>query len=513
MRMKSFAALAAVAGAMTAGGAWAQGTVTIAVPTMPTGYAVVGSAGLSDILATNLVGEGLVRWKKNALEVEPALATAWTANENATVWTFKLREGVKWHDGTPFTAEDVKFTFDTIADRAVRSVTAGQIAGYERTEVISPTEVRMVFARPFAALPFMLAYRMPIKPRHALAGQDLNAPTDFIRKPLGTGAFRFASAASGQSWTVERNPDWWGGAAKLDRVVLRVAADANSTVAQLRTGALDISLIQPQQMTAVKAGGDVTVSAVDQPTVYYISLLNNKEPFTDANVRKALNYAVDKEGIIRAVVDGQASVAVSPIAPSVEGYTADLTVYPYDPEKAKAMLAEAGWTVANGKLQKDGKPMQVELTTSTGVIGGPQLAQIVQQQLQRLGIDSTINMVDFRELWGGLFAGRFQTSVEYLGLAPTADVTNAFSCKGGQNRFAYCNPKVDALLAEASATADAQRRNASYREVQKILAEDPPGIWLYFPKEVRAINARVADFSDLPWRMATARMFDVSVKR
>lgn len=520
MRLTSLRAAAVVAALLWSGTVPAQtvgsiqgGTVTIAVPTMPTGYSVVASAGLGDVLAANLIGEGLVRWKKSALEVEPALATSWTVNKNATVWTFKLREGVKWHDGTRFTAADVKFTFDTIANSKVRSATAGQIASYERTEIVSPSEVRMVFGKPIAALLYMLAYRMPIAPKHALEGQDLNAPAEFIRKPIGTGAFKFASAASGQSWTVERNPDWWGGSPNLDRVVLRVAADSNSAVAQLRTGALDLALIQPQQIAAVKAGGDVNVSSVDQPTVYYISLLNNKEPFGDARVRMALNYAIDKEGIIKAVLDGHGLVATSPIAPSVEGYSTDLTVYPYDPEKAKALLAKAGWSLVNGKIQKDGKPMQVELTTSTGVIGGPQLAQIVQRQLQQLGIDATIKMVEFRELWGGLFAGRFQASVEYLGLPPTADVTNTFGCKGGQNRFAYCNPKVDALLAEANATADVQRRNAQYREVQKILADDAPAIWLYFPKEVRAVNARVVDFPTLPWRMATVRMFDTSVTK
>jgi len=512
--MRKFLAAAILAAAShIAGQACAQGgTVTISIPAMPSGYAIVESAGLSDILATNVIAEGLTRWKKDALEVEPALATSWTPNNDATVWTFKLREGVTWHDGTPFTADDVKFTLDLIANKDVRAAAASQVAGLKSVEVSGPHEVRLLFARPFAGLPQMLAYRMPILPKHALEGEDPNQPSGYIRKPIGTGPFLFSQAVSGQSWSVARNPNWWGGKVGLDGVVFRVTPDANSTVAQLKTGETDVALIQPHQI-AVLRGDTINIASVDQPSVYYVSLLNNKAPFDEIAVRRALNYAVDKADIMKAVVGGYASLATGIIAPSVEGYSPDVAIYKYDPEKAKAMLAAAGWQRVDGKFSKGGKPLHVELTTSTGVIGGPQLAQIIQQEFNDIGVEATINMVDFRELWVGLFAGRFQASVEYLSLQPSPDVTNALACGGSQNRFAYCDKKVDALLAEASATIDPAQRRAKYAEMQRLVADDAPGIFLYYPKEIGAINARVSNFPGNPIRMATTHLFDVTVKK
>jgi peptide/nickel transport system substrate-binding protein len=489
-----------------------SGVLTISIPAMPSGYSIVASAGLSDILATNAIGEGLTRWKKDSLEVEPALAVSWSANQDATVWTFKLRQGVKWHDGTPFTAEDVKYTLDLIADKNVRSAAASQIEGFQSVKVTAPDEVQLTFSRPAAALPVMLAYRMPILPKHALEGQDPNQPTAFIKKPIGTGPFMFSKAMSGQSWSTVRNPNWWGGKVELAGVDFRISPDANSAVAQLKAENVDVALVQPQQIE-VLGGGRIGVSSVDQPSVYYVSLLNNKPPFDDVRVRRALNYAVDTESIIKTVAGGYATKATGIIAPSVKGYTADVVKYPYDPAKAKALLAEAGWTLSNGKQTKNGEALTMQLTTSTGVIGGPQLAQIIQQELGQIGIDATINMVDFRSLWGGVFAGTITSSVEYLNLQPSPDVTNALVCKGSYNRFALCDKHVDALMAEASAIIDPAKSAAKYAELQKYVAENPPGILLYFPKEIRAINQRVIGFSQNPIRMATTHLFDVRVRK
>ena len=509
--LRSTAAAFVFAASLATGTAYAAGTLTLTLPAMPTGYPIVASAGLADIIAGNVIGEGLTRWKKDTLEVEPALATEWQANEDASVWTFTLREGVKWHDGEPFTAEDVKFTFDLIMNEDIRSATKGQVSTLTGVEIVSPNEVKLTFSSPNAALPLMLAYRMPIVPKHVLEGQDLNQPANFIAKPIGTGPFKFADAASGQYWATERNPDWWGGDVTLDEVVFNIMPDANAAVAQLRAGNADMALVRPQQISALQ-GGDIEISAVDQPSVYYVALLNNKAPFEDVKVRQAFNYAVDKEGIIKAVVDGYATVASGMIAPSIEGYSDQVTKYPYDPAKAKALLNEAGWTEEGGKMTKDGQPMKVELTTSTGVIGGPQLAQIIQGQLGAIGVEASINMVDFRDLWTGVFNGTLQTSVEYLNLQPSADITNALSCGGSQNRFAYCDAELDEMFAAASALSEPGARAAKYAEIQARIGDNPPGIWLYFPQEIRAINTRVQGFPKNPVRMATTHLFDVTVE-
>jgi peptide/nickel transport system substrate-binding protein len=485
--------------------------LTISLPAMPTGYSVVASAGLADILATNLIGEGLTRWKKDTLEVEPALATSWSANADATVWTFKLRHGVKWHDGQPFTAEDVKYTFDLILDKKVRAAAAGQVEGLKSVTVKSPDEVQLTFEHPIASLPVMLAYRMEIVPKHALQGQDPNQPAEFVKKPIGTGPFMFQRATSGQSWTTVRNPDWWGGKVTLEGVDLKITPDANSAVAQLKSEAVDVALVQPQQIGTLE-GGPVAVSVVEQPSVYYVTLANNKPPFDDVRVRQALNYAVDTDAIIKAVVGGYATKATGIIAPSIKGYTDKVAKYHYDPAKAKALLAEAGWKLENGKLMKNGQQMQMELTTSAGVVGGPQLTQILQQELSQIGVDAKIKMVDFRGLWTGVFSGEIPTSVEYLNLQPSPDITNALVCKGSYNRFSFCDKKVDQMLAEGASITNEAKSDAKYAELQRYVAENVPGILLYYPKEIRAINKRVQNFPRNPIRMATTHLFDVTLK-
>lgn len=512
LKTSNLAALAYAAMLGAQAPAWAQGALTLTLPSMPTGYPIVASGGLSDILATNVISEGLTRWKKDKLEVEPALATSWETNDDASIWTFTLRDGVKWHDGKPFTAEDVKFTFDLILNKDIRAAAAGQVGTLKSVEVIAPNKVRMTFSKPNASLPLMLAYRMPIVPKHVLEGQDPNQPAVFIKNPVGTGPFKFSEAASGRFWTAERNNDWWGGKVSLDEVVFRIMPDANSAVAQLRAGSADVALIRPQQISAL-TGSDIDVAAVEQPSVYYVALINNKSPFQDVKVRQAMNYAVNKGGIIKAVADGYATVAHGMIAPSIEGYTADVMQYPYDPKKATALLAEAGWTAKDGKLSKDGKPLSVELTTSTGVIGGPQLAQIIQQQLSDIGVEAKINMVDFRDHWTGVFNGTFQTSVEYLNLQPSPDIANALSCGGSQNRFAYCDSELDKMFADANAILEPAARKAKYAEIQKRIAESPPGIWLYYPQEIRAISKRIRGFPQNPLRMATTHLFDVTVEK
>ena len=152
-----------------------------------------------------------MRWKKDSLEVEPALAVSWSANPDATVWTFKLRQGVKWHDGQPFTAEDVKFTFDLIMNKQVRAAAAGQVEGIHAVTVTAPDEVQISFQHPISSLPVMLAYRVPIVRADALTGQDPNQPAEFVKKLIRTGPFMFARAISGQSWTAVRTRT--GGAA------------------------------------------------------------------------------------------------------------------------------------------------------------------------------------------------------------------------------------------------------------------------------------------------------------
>ncbi len=491
------------------------GTLRVAVPTTPTGYVVTQAGGLADVVAEKLIQNGLTRYDEKTLQPVPALATEWKAESEARVWTFRLRSGVRWHDGRPFTAEDVKFTFDTLMNKDVRARMRGNMGPLEKVEVVDPATVRFTFREPFAPFPVMVGYNAGILPKHLLAGQDPNNPADFLKKPIGTGPFRFKEAVAGSHWLVEANPDYWEGRPALDQVALKVVPDVNAQVAQLKSGDLDLALIQPKNMTALEGDPGVVVTTARQVNYYYVSL-NGKDPlFTDVRVRQALNHAVDKPAIIRAVLRGHGEVATGPISPVLAwAYTRDVRQYPYDVARAKALLEEAGWKAGpDGVRQKDGKRLAITLTTSKGVLDGEQLATVIQQYLQAVGAEARINLVEFGQLWTGWFKGEFQADVEYLITPPDPDLSGALGCNAPVNRFFYCNPRVDALFAQGRATTDPRARSAVYHQVQRELAENPPGIYLYYPLEVRAMSRSLKGFPEIPFRDAFQHVAKFSLSR
>ncbi len=480
------------------------GVLRVAVPTTPTGYVITQAGGLADVIIEKLFQNALTRYDEKTLQPIPNLATEWRAEDSARIWTFKLRAGVKWHDGKPFTAEDVKFTFDTIFNKDVRARMRGNMGPLERVEIVDPTTVRFTFKEPFAPFPVMVGYNAGIIPRHLLAGQDPNNPAEFLKKPIGTGPFRFKEAVAGSHVVLEANPDYWEGRPALDQVVLKVVPDVNAQIAQLKSGDLDLALIQPKNIAALEGDPNVAVTTARQVNYFYVALTNKDEIFADVRVRQALNYAVDKAAMIRAVLRGHGEVATGPISPVLGwAYTKDVRQYPYDVGRAKALLDEAGWRHGpEGVRQKGGKKLAVTLTTSKGVLDGEQLATVIQQYLQAVGVEAKINLVEFAHLWTGLFKGEFQASVEYLITPPDPDLFGALSCNAPLNRFSYCNPKVDVLLTQGRATPDLKARAAVYAQAQKELAEVPSGIYLYYPLEVRAMNRKFRGFPEMPLRDA-----------
>jgi peptide/nickel transport system substrate-binding protein len=417
---------------------------------------------------------------------------------------FRLRPGVRWHDGRPFTAEDVTFTFDTLLNRGVRARMRGNLGPLVKVEAVDPATVRFTFREPFAPFPVMVGYNAAIVPRHALAGQDLNQPAGFLARPLGTGPFRFKEAVAGSHLTLEANPDYWEGRPLLDQVVLKVVPDVNAQVAQLKSGDLDLALIQPRHAAALEDDPVVAVGTARQVNYFYVSLSNRDPIFADVRVRRAFNHAVDKTAIIRAVLRGQAEVATGPVSPVLAwAYTRDVRPYPYDPGRARALLDEAGWRPGpDGVRAKDGRRLLVTLTTSRGVLDGEQLATVIQQFLRAVGAEARIQLVEFGHLWTGWFKGEFQASVEYLVTAPDPDLSAQLGCDGPLNRYFYCNPRADALFARGRAATDLQARAAAYAEAQRELAEHPPGIYLYYPLEVRAQSRRLRGFPAMPLRDA-----------
>ena len=323
----------------------------------------------------------LTRYNPGDLKVVGDLATLWTQAENGRIWVFKLRRGVKWHDGRPFGAADVKFTFDAIVDPRNRALYRTTFTGLQSVQVIDDNTVRFEFDRPYPSLPIVVGFNIPIVPRHLLEDKNLAEMPEFIKSPVGTGPFKWKEYVEGSHLVLEANPDYYSGRPSLDSIVVKIMPEINTVVAQLRTGELDIGVIEPVHQDSLKGNPTMRFQTVELPSAFYISLNNSRFPFTDKKVRQALMHGLNRPLIVERVLKGTANLAAGPYAKAFgRNFNANLKPYAYDVNKAKALLAEAGFRPgAGGILEKDGKPLAFELMVDKGNPTREQIALVAQQ--------------------------------------------------------------------------------------------------------------------------------------
>lgn len=483
------------------------GTVVIAIQQPVTG---LPSAQLSDQYLGDVAFEGLTKPGQDTFEPQPSLATSWKSSPDRKVWTFNLRKGVKWQDGEPFTAADVKFTFDAWKSGTFLAPSVSALGSLERTEIVNDHVVRLHYANPEGNAPLALTYNAFIWPKHLLEDQDLAKPVEFMKKPIGTGPFQYVKT-EGDTTTLERNPTWWNGRAKLDQIQFKVVEDPAASIAQLQTGELDVTLIPLNQVAGLEGSDTVRTQTPDALLTHLVSMRVTTDPYQDVRVRQALNYAVDKEAMLDAVLQGLGTVADGPLPLSVTNEPTGVPPYPYDPDKAAQLLDEAGWRLQDGVRMRDGKPMRITLTATAGIPDTPQMAEVIQQAFNKLGIQTDIQLVSRTEQYLGLLQDRFNTGVEYIPLQPDGNLVSLFSCEGTNNRSDLCSKKVDRLIAAANAAGTPEARAAAYRDLQQALRDAAPSIWLNYPNEAQAISRRLQGFPNQPLVVALNQMGTVSV--
>jgi peptide/nickel transport system substrate-binding protein len=331
-------------------------------------------------------------------EFAPGLADSWSASADGLVWTFKLKRGVTFHDGTPFNAEAVKFSFDRMVDPETKSRQAGvALRGfYDRTEVVDGTTIRIVLKKPKASFLTVISqvFFAPVSPR---AVKELGA--EFGRKPVGTGPFKFAEWVQNQHVKLVRNPDYtWGppflhkGPAYFATLTFRQIPDAGARLAALESGQVDAVDVPPtHQLERLRADPRFQVKSAPQPGMPWGWPMNTKRaPTDDLKVRQAMIYALDRAALVKNVLQGAYRPAYGPLTPVTFGYNPAVEkMYPHDPRKAEALLDEAGWKKgADGMRAKDGKPLVIEhyvfYTTSE--------AEFVQAEFKQVGIKSNITL-------------------------------------------------------------------------------------------------------------------------
>jgi len=458
----------------------------------------------------------LTRYRPGDLQPVGDLATSWQPLEGAKVWEFKLKRGVKWHDGKPLTAADVKFTLESIVDPKVKALFRSALKGLQRVDVVDDATVRIVFDQPFASLPIVLAWNVVIAPKHLLEGKDLNDLSDFAQKPVGTGPFKFKEAVKGSHITLDANPDYHDGRPKLRTIVFKVIPDINTVVAQLRTGELDLAVVEAVHRETLERAPQLGFKVTQLPSTFNISFNNTRWPFTDRLVRQALIHGLNRELLVQRVVRGDAPVASSPYARAFGPFfNASLKPYAYDVGRAKALLAEAGFKPGpDGILQKDGKRLAFELMVDKGNPVREQVALYAQQAWKQLGLEVKLVVEEWSvyiKKGNQLPAGDYDARTTWRITAPDPDKTPEFTTGGINNHYAYANPEVDRLMAEARGVTDHARRVAMYHRIQELIYQDAPQAWINYQTEILAMNKRVRDYPDLGLRDALQWMHVISV--
>ncbi|HET9658982.1 MAG TPA: ABC transporter substrate-binding protein, partial [Thermomicrobiales bacterium] len=342
--------------------------------------------------ATYTIYNNLVTFDQD-LKIIPALAESWEQSEDGLTWTFALRQGVTFHDGTPFDANAVAAHVTRIQDPATESPNASLWAHIASVNVVDDNTVELVTAEPFGPMLNYLAHGSGGIPSPAAIEQF---GADYPANPVGTGPYMLDSFTPGTELTLVPNESFWGDAPKLEKIVFRATPEVSSRVLMLDTGEADLGNDLPQEeVDRFAAGGDLQLLQRSGLRTFWIEFNLNREIFQDVNVRKALNHAVNKQSIVDNLFLGYATVLDSPAAPSIQGHIAAGS-YDYDPEKAKQMLADAGWTPGDdGILQKDGTPLKFTINTAEGEYPKDiQVVEAVQADLKAVGADVEIWKVE-----------------------------------------------------------------------------------------------------------------------
>ncbi|WP_300068288.1 ABC transporter substrate-binding protein [uncultured Ruegeria sp.] len=449
------------------------------------------------------VYDGLVRYKDGTLEVEPSLATSWDISDDGTVYTFTLRDGVTFHDGSAFNADAVKFNFDRMLDENHPYHNTGPFplsfffSAVENVEVVDDLTVRFTLNAPYAPFLSNLAYPTGLIVSPTAVEQH---GAEFGRNPSGTGAFKFAEWRSNEAVVIEANADYWDGAPELQAVVFRPITDANTRTAEMLAGGIDLMVEVPPVALSEFQGETYTVHEQAGPHVWFL-ILNAKEgPFADVRVRQAANYAINKEAIVNDVLEGTAAVAAGPTPPAFAwAYNESLEPYPYDPDKARELLAEAG---------AEGAELTFYVTEGgSGMLDPVAMGTAIQADLQAVGL--TVNIETYE--WN-TFLGEVNPGLEgKADMAEMAWMTNdpdtlpflalrtaAWPDQGGFNSGYYSNPKVDELLEAARVATDQAERARLYQEMQVIVQEDAPWVFVANWKQNAVTSDRVENFSLQP---------------
>ncbi|MFH1996103.1 MAG: peptide-binding protein [Candidatus Omnitrophota bacterium] len=452
----------------------------------------------------SLVFNGLVKYDKN-IRLVGDLAERWEITEDGLTIVFYLRRGVRWHDGAPFTARDVEFTYTALIDPNVKTPYSGDFERVESFEVIDDHTVRVTYKEPFA--PALASWGMSIMPRHILDGVDLDT-TGFSRHPVGTGPYMFRKWKTGQKIELFSNHDYFEGRPYIERYIYRIIPDASTIFLELQVQAVDMAQLTPLQYTRQTDGGAFAkrFRKFHFPSFGYTymgyNLSNNI--FSDKRVRQAMQYAVDKKEIIDGVLFGLGKPCAGPFPPESWANNPDVRPAPRDPGRARRLLDEAGWSDSDGDgwIDRKGKPFEFTVITNQGNRERIMTAEVIQKRLEDVGIKMKIRVLEWATFLDFINKKNFDACILGWSLSRDPDCYDIWHSsktrEGEFNFIGYRNDEVDTLLERGRRTFDQGERKKIYHRIQEILYDEQPYMFLYVPDSLPALHRRFRNVEIAP---------------
>jgi peptide/nickel transport system substrate-binding protein len=427
------------------------------------------------------------------MNIVPELAESWKFSEDFREVTYYLRKDVKWSDGQPVTAEDVKYTFDLMVDPKVNYSRAGYLQFVEKVEVVNTYAVRFKFNRLYSDELFDTG--IIVLPKHALESQTSLASGEFDASPVTDGPYKVEQWARGDRLVLSANPGFYKGKPALEQIVIRFFGDEAGLEAALQKGEVDMTEeLSPQAI--MKLQGDPNLVTIDYPGKSYAYLgWNLKSPlFSSVEMRKAFAMAVDPAEIIQSVLLGKGKTAAGPILPSSWAYDENLKPMPYDPEMARNALAEQGWKTLNrdGFLAKAPRQvLQINLLLAQGQPVLEASAVIIQKQLKAVGVKVNVQVADARTFIQKIRTGAYDVMLfswkNDLKVDPTAVWHTKIDNKGKFNLLDYSNPQVDSLIDQGLGTLSRRKAKDIWVRFQQVLAQEQPTTYLFVPNAVAMV--------------------------
>lgn len=442
------------------------------------------------------VYEGLVKYKADSTELEPCLATSWDISKDGKEYTFKLRQGVKFHDGTPFNADAVKFSVErqlppnVKEDMPYASFTFDPNV-VDKVEKVDDLTVKFILKSPYT--PFLANLAMSLAAPIVSPEAVKKANGNLNESPVGTGPFKFVKWDKGQSITLEKNNDYWGDKAKADKVVFKFTKENAVRASELMTGAVDmIDGVDPNDVKKLE-DSKMKIFKDKGMNINYMLFNCSRPPFNDPKLRQAVSHAINREELVKFLYQGYADLANTQMPSFIPGYNSKVQPYNYDPEKAKAMLKELGKEGLKIKMIAYSNPRPYN------PVNGQKLAEAVQNYLSKVGITATIEVSPWKEYKAKI--GQGEGDIGFYGwIGDNGDADNFLSLldskeiKSTLNAAKYTSTEVDKLLALARTLPNGNDRVKAYQDVQEIAAKEAPWLPISYALNMAAYSPKIKNF-------------------